>query len=80
MDLEIAESLLELQGKVVSASRVDEYREYKKKVLWGLRELPFLLALDNKELAQQIDEFDKPTINIMELQHIWKHMMKKVLC
>lgn len=45
----------------------DDYEEYEQergKLLWDLRELPFLLAVDNEELAEQILQFDeKPYID-----------------
>lgn len=39
----------------------DDYKEYegeRGKLLWDLRKLPFLLALDDDELERQIDRFD----------------------
>lgn len=47
----------------------DDYKEYegeRGKLLWDLRKLPFLLALDDDELEQQIRKFD----NILYLEKL----------
>lgn len=43
------------------AEDYDAYEKERGKLLWDLRKLPFLLAINNEELEKQIKEFDENT-------------------